>query len=56
MYNNVEFRGDPKLEEEYKAFIEGKDFEPEYTILNQLGYEQVDGYHIVKFYQRKLGE
>lgn len=56
VYHNVEFRGDPKLEEEYKAFTEGKDYEPEYSILEQLGYEQVDGYHIVKFYQRKLGE
>lgn len=56
VYHNVEFKGDPKLKEEYEAFIEGKDYEPEYSILEQLGYQQADGYHIVKFYQRKVGE
>jgi hypothetical protein len=30
VYHNVD-RGDPKLEEEYKAFID-KDYEPEYSI------------------------
>jgi len=60
VYYNVQFRSDPNREveiyEEYTELASKCDHDGEHELLEELGYEQADGFHIVKLYQRKLGE
>lgn len=61
VYESIDFRGQTELETEYneavKKFEEENDYQPNANeVLEELGYQSIDGYHIVKFYQRKLGE
>jgi hypothetical protein len=60
VYYNVQFRSDPMREveiyEEYTELSSKCDYDGEHELLEELGYEQADGYHIIKLYQRKLGE
>ena len=61
VYESIDFRGLIELETEYneavKKFEEENDYQPNANeVLEELGYQSLDGYHIVKFYQRKLGE
>lgn len=56
VYYSVEFGGDAKLQAEYTELASKCDHDGEHELLEELGYQQDDGYHIVKFQQRKLGE
>lgn len=59
-YETADFGNHKDLEDEYNNVVEGynaKDEHPyPHEILDELGYEQTFGYHVVKLYQRKLGE
>lgn len=56
VYYSVEFNGNLKLRAEYTELASKCDHDGEHELLEELGYKQIEGYHIVKFNQRELGK